>query len=83
MENNILHKDHKMIYEHKMVDGERALVLRLASSLNVHVHSSKSAGFFDVHAKSGSVRYAMWESFTHTFYPDHARSWDEAIGDFW
>jgi hypothetical protein len=72
-----------MIYEQKMVDGECAFVSGLAYLLNVHVYSSKSSGFFDVYPKNGNGRYTMWDSFTNTFFADHARSWHEAAGDLW
>jgi hypothetical protein len=72
-----------MIYEQKMVDGECALVSGLAHLLNTHIYSSKTAGFYEVYAKTGNGRYSTWESFAHAVYAGHARSWHEAVGDFW
>jgi hypothetical protein len=72
-----------MIYEQRMIDGECAMVIGTASLLNTRVHSSKSAGFYNVYERQGSGRYDTWHGFTNTFYSENAKRWHEATGDFW
>jgi hypothetical protein len=76
-------KQHSMIYEQRMMDGECAMVMGTASLLNAHVFSSKSAGFYNVYEKHGPGRYDTWQAFTHTFYSEDAKRWHETTGDFW
>jgi hypothetical protein len=76
-------RQHSMIYEQRMLDGECAMVTGTASLLNAHVFSSKTAGFYNVYEKHGPGRYDTWQAFTHTSYSEDAKCWHETTGDFW
>jgi hypothetical protein len=49
-------REHSMIFEQRMIDGECAMVSGTTSLLNARVHSLKTAGFYNVYERTGSGR---------------------------
>jgi hypothetical protein len=76
-------REHQMIFERHMIDGECARVMGTASLLNARVHTLTASGFYNVYERHGAGRYETWRAFTNTFYSENAKRWHEATGDFW